>query len=91
MKYNWPKTKFVHENSPGEQLHHIFSEAQEIKKAIGDKEPQERVREEIYDLLHSLETWVRIQEQEHGAWFVEQEMRKAGEKNLARGYYANYI
>ena len=87
IQYNFPATKFVRENSSGEQLFHFFSEVREIKEAIGAGEPQERIREEIYDALHSLETWVRMQERERGTPQVELEMDGIYVKNDERGYY----
>jgi hypothetical protein len=77
MNFNFPDTKFVKENTCGDQIKHILSEADEVRKAKGD-----HLWDELMDLSHSLETLFRMQPK-----VSEAARLRVIEKNEARGYY----
>ena len=84
MKYNFPKIRFIEENTLHTQLLHFASECIEIAERIehGD---MWGITEEVIDMMHSAETWLRIVER-HGV-DVDGEISKVIEKNRKRGYY----
>lgn len=84
MTYTFPPTKFATENTASEQLAHINSELDELIDAHlfkGDKD----VVEEALDMIHSIETMLRMYE----ACGVDIEDMKDHviAKNRARNYY----
>ena len=85
--YNFPATIFSSSNSIHNQLCHVISEADEIRRAIADDEGTERIDEEVADLFHSLETLLRIMQRDLGTEYVEKLFAKIKKKNQARGYY----
>jgi hypothetical protein len=83
--YRFPKTIFTY-NAPFVQLEHIKSEMLEVVYAY-DNEQMNRVAEEVLDLIHSCETFLRILEQRQ-AIDVPILHDLIVEKNRLRGYYA---
>lgn len=83
--YNWPETRFVHENTPGQQIDHILSEVDEVIEA--GPESNERIEEELADLHHSLETFWRMLEESKGQDYVQALFARTKAKNAERGYY----
>lgn len=84
MNYNFPRIKFCDECDLHTQLKHFASECIEIVERIehGD---MPGITEEVLDMLHSAETWIRIVER-HGV-DIDAEISKVIEKNRARNYY----
>ena len=87
MIYLFPKTRFAQTNTLIDQLGHIFSEATEVRKTIDNSEPAQRTTEEIIDLWHSIETYIRILEEKHGTKAVLDAIDQVVKKNDQRGYY----
>lgn len=92
--YNFPPTKFVDENSLGDQLDHVMSEDLEVLEIVQDKYEDleeackdEHLLEEMVDKTQSLETYWRIMEKIHGKEYVQQLFAKVENKCRARGYY----
>lgn len=95
--FTFPQAIFVHSNSAGEQLDHIFSEVDEIQQlgpelaeAEDDvclKEVRRKVDLEVMDLMHSCQTYLRIRARDLGAQHVAALFAEVLEKNRARGYY----
>lgn len=89
-RYQWPATVFVNRNTKEQQIHHILSEAFEVAKELKkDSSKKTKIHSELADLTHSLETFWRILEQEHGASYVRDIFCSVFEKNEKRGYYEN--
>jgi hypothetical protein len=86
MIYNFPATRFANENSLEQQLVHIISEMDEVSQAYNEESP-ERLTEEIFDLLHSVETAIRMIEKEMGKKDMAKIELSVWKKNLERGYY----
>jgi hypothetical protein len=100
MNYLFPPTVFVQINTLGQQLDHALSEVDEIEAtgplleaAEGDLAAHEAARRilevEMFDLIHSLETWRRILVNERGQEYVDGLVREVVAKNSAPGreYY----
>lgn len=94
MNFIFPTTRFVRENSPGDQLMHVLEEIREVLAiAEGQYEDLEeamkddRLREELNDLRHSLETLTRVEIRTRVALAVRHDRQQVIEKNAARGYY----
>jgi hypothetical protein len=88
LEFNFPRTRFVGENTAGEQLDHAMSEVDEIRDACLDPAQSfDRVVEEIVDLTHSLETYWRILIDIKGIAYVEGMFSRVAAKNWERGYY----
>lgn len=84
MNYNFPKIRFVDENSIDEQLDHLRSELVEAYHAflsghMGDCDM------EVADLYHSCETYFRMREK--AGVDIEAVRQAVIEKNTNRGYY----
>lgn len=80
MRYNFPPIKGI-ENIPlSKQLQKIAEECQELVEAKTELEQLE----ELLDLLHAVETALRIFEQFAN---VDQMIELVIEKNKERGYY----
>lgn len=87
MIYLFPKTLFAETNTTEKQLKHILSEADEIRNSIVNAEPAQRNIEEVIDTWHSIETYIRILEKEHGIERVLEAIDQVFQKNDERGYY----
>lgn len=87
MLFNFPAVKFVVENSPGTQLEHFLSEANEVCDAMNLSSPISHIEEEMVDCLHSLETYFRKLEIVKGEDYVKELFDKVLKKNQERGYY----
>lgn len=95
MRYIFPPTKFVRENSVEEQLLHILSEVSELIDEITIKHINDyhyevighttKMLGEAIDLHHSLETLFR--KLEDMGVDVEGGFQGTLDKNRARGYY----
>jgi len=92
--YNFPPTKFVDENSLGDQLDHVMSEDLEVLEIVQEKYDDleeacndEHLLEEMVDKTQSLETYWRIMEEQRGKEYVQQLFAKVENKCRARGYY----
>jgi len=87
VKYQFPRARFV-DTSPKfdeRQFLAMKRECNEVGHAIADRESPDRILEEVFDLLHTCETFIRRKEEEG----VNVEYRRAlvEWKNDARGYY----
>lgn len=82
----FPRSIFTDTNSPWAQLDHIQSELKELIDAYLT-EPTGRVAEEAGDLLHSVETFLRILQERQGINLTDVQ-RHIENKNRERGYYA---
>ena len=88
MNFNFPRARFVDENTAGQQLDHAMSEVEEIRVAAEDESVSfEDLTMEIADLTHSLETYWRIMEKVRGKAFVRSVFKAVEKKNQVRGYY----
>lgn len=85
-KYIYPETLFVRRNEIATQLKHLESELIEVAKAYNSDESQERVAEEVCDLIHSGESLLRILAGRYGV-DVSKVQRQVVEKNRKRVYY----
>lgn len=89
MLYHFPRTRFVDENSIGQQQIHTRREVQEADAELpppgGDIMP---FALETMDIYHSCETQLRILEEKHGV-NIKELMMAVYEKNEKRGYYAD--
>lgn len=87
MLYHFPRTRFVDENTIGQQLIHTRREVQEASDELpppgGDIMP---LALEIMDIYHSAETGLRILEEKHGV-NIHRLMMAVFDKNEKRGYY----
>jgi hypothetical protein len=85
MMFRFPRTRF----SAGQlrvQLDHSTSELLETITALDGGEGMMRVAEEIVDTIHSLETGLRIMQEQHGVNIADV-CRYVECKNRVRGYY----
>ena len=85
--YNFPPTKFVDENSLGDQLDHVMSEDLEVLEIVQEKYDDleeackdEHLLEEMVDKTQSLETFWRKMEKQHGKEYVQQLFAKVENK-----------
>lgn len=92
--YNFPPTKFVDENSLGDQLDHVMSEDLEVLEIVQEKYDDleeackdEDLLEEMVDKTQSLETFWRIMKEQRGREYVQQLFAKVENKCRERGYY----
>lgn len=83
MANYFPVIKLPPNHTAINQISKVLSEMKEVKDALADNEPAERVYEELADVLQAIETLINI---------VPLEMRAAIKrvitKNAERGYYA---
>lgn len=86
MWWRFPKTIFTDSNNPEQQLDHIRSEHKEMWMAYMDGETGQ-LCEEIFDLIHSCETALRIIKREFPAIDLPSAMQAVIEKNKTRRYY----
>ena len=80
--YHFPATKFVEENDSYAQAEHVYSEFDEWGDEVVDRDAELM---EAWDLLHSVETWLRIREKEGAD--VQGAKAAVLKKNADRGYY----
>ena len=88
MSFFWPETKFARENSIADQLEHVFSEVEEVKQAL--KTPDINIMDvdmEIFDLYHSLETFIRVLQRFESPEYIQHLREIVINKNRERGYY----
>jgi len=78
----FPRTKFVNENTPIDQLDHLMDEINEVEGAVSAEETVI----ELFDVIHSAETLIRMMEKCYGM-NPEQLKEKVIQKNKERGYY----
>lgn len=84
VKYQFPETIFVAQSKLRFQADHVFSEAIEATHAHDSGEHAHAV-EELWDLIHSAETMLRMyQAAGHDVWAARATVK---EKNRKRGYY----
>lgn len=83
----FPRSKFVDENNTWTQLDHVQSEFKELIDAYFN-DPAGRMAEEAGDLIHSVETFLRILQERQGI-NLDEVQRHIQEKNRQRGYYGN--
>lgn len=88
--FSFPPTVFTKRNDFATQLIHIASEFNEVSKAFQDGESPERVAEEMIDAIHSLETGLRILQQNRGI-DVDVTAAEVMIKNARRGYYLSQL
>lgn len=85
MIFNFPRAIFVNKNGIVGQCFHIESELRELQESITEPDIF-HTAEEAIDLLHSIETLLRILEEKHGV-----DLNDVGDyvqaKNKRRGYY----
>lgn len=65
IDFNFPRTRFADENTPGDQIKHVLSESEELRDAVKEESLStdaywERVAEETIDLMHSCQTLLYI-------------------------------
>lgn len=87
MLFNFPRTKFVDENTYIDQALHIHSEGIEVRAAAAASDMQ-HLDEEVIDCMHSCETYLRMR-LERDKVDIRSLMFKVSEKNEKRGYYAD--
>lgn len=87
LEFNFPATRFVRENTTGKQIHHVLSEADEVRRAMSEGEIVDRIMEEVADLTHSLETFWRLMVKDFGEEYVDAIFDRVEAKNRERGYY----
>jgi len=84
LNWHFPPTRFVHDATVLEQCLHVLEEAMESLKAVVN-EPMDRAAEELWDVVHSGETALRIL-QRIGV-DIYQGKKFVLAKNDKRGYY----
>jgi NTP pyrophosphatase (non-canonical NTP hydrolase) len=85
LLFNFPRTKFVSDNTYIDQALHIHSEGKEIRAAVAASDIN-HLDEEVMDCLHSCETYLRMRSERDGL-DIRDLMYRVAEKNDARGYY----
>lgn len=89
MNFMFPRTKFVDENTIDEQLKHLESELEEVKEA--KTQLQINIVEELFDLIHSAETAIRIIIENSNNVIDKEAVDFIKDcvimKNIERGYY----
>lgn len=85
INFSFPRTSFTDSNGLYEQITHICSEVSEVNEAYLN-EAIERVAEELVDLYHSVETALRIIDENYIS--IDAVGEKVINKNLRRGYYS---
>jgi hypothetical protein len=93
MNYTWPETTFAQTNTMEQQLDHILSEVDEVTELGPFSQPMASdnnladLVEELMDLHHSIETFMRIVERERSAVWLNGAAACVKAKNFTRGYY----
>lgn len=88
MKYQFPATVFVTKNKLKFQADHVFSEVIEATHAHDTGDHAHAV-EELWDVIHSAETMLRMYEAAgHDVWAAKAVVK---EKNRRRGYYGGEV
>ena len=81
------KIKFGKTKTINEQLHHMLSEADEIREARLEGASEEHTHMEGIDLVISGQTYMDVLEREKGREYVQKLVARVEAKNEARGYY----
>jgi len=84
-KWNFPETIFTKNNSLKQQISHLESEIIEVKNAYLSEGFSSHMVEELWDVIHSAETALRILGTDKIDIFYIKD--KVIEKNKERGYY----
>lgn len=87
MLFNFPRTKFVDDNTYIDQALHIYSEGKEVRAAAAAGN-MNHLDEEVLDCMHSCETYLRMRS-ERDKVDIRALMHQVAEKNETRGYYAD--
>jgi Mg2+/Co2+ transporter CorB len=94
IEFNFPPTRFVTENTLGDQLDAVLSEEFEVLAAVMDNYEDlaeavkdDHVLEEMVDKYHALETFFRKLIEDRGQEFVAALFDRVEQKNRDRGYY----
>ncbi|ABO49733.1 hypothetical protein Dred_1199 [Desulforamulus reducens MI-1] len=87
MWVRFPRIKFVDVNSLAEQLDHVRSEHKEVWLAFEDDKIGDLAME-LFDLIHSCETALRILQESFGI-DLRETLLAVIDKNKKRGYYEN--
>lgn len=84
IKYNFPETVHTHQVSNRDQINQILSKIQEVLKEQAEHTSPVNpdLLDEITDLFHSIETFIRMNEKAFKESFT-----RVFRKNKARGYY----
>lgn len=82
---SFPRTHFVDRGGILNQIDHTYSEVCEALEAALTPEVG-HTAEEIFDIIHSAETALRIMQESHGVDLTAAYLRVI-EKNRERGYY----
>jgi len=97
MNYNFPKTIFVEKNTFYQQIEHLLSEAEELRKAYeackkegSSVHDHRNLYEEFYDVGHSFETGCRILDKKSPA-INSDGIFYTTAKNHAREYYTTEV
>jgi len=85
--YQFPRTRFVDENSIVYQLDHTQEEVAEAHRELLNLPYISALALEIMDIHHSTETALRILDEYHGV-NIHKLRQAVIEKNKKRGYYA---
>jgi len=85
VNYIFPRVRFVDETPLDKQLEHFASECKEIIERI-EKGDFTGIVEEVFDMMHSGETFLRKAEEQHKV-DVGLVREKVILKNDKRGYY----
>ena len=85
MLFNFPRTRFVEENTYIGQAMHIYSEGVEVRAAAAASD-MIHLDEEVIDCLHSCETYLRMRAERDNI-DLRSLMHQVAEKNEKRGYY----
>ncbi|NTW87808.1 MAG: hypothetical protein HGB26_01490 [Desulfobulbaceae bacterium] len=87
MPFKFPRTVFVSQNDYKSQMPHVIEEIEEVMEAIADMETIDRIADEVFDAMQSLETEARILQEQNGVNWADVEVR--GMARLKdRGYYS---
>jgi hypothetical protein len=89
--FTFPETKFVSTNTPFQQVRHIVSEIFEVCVDLW-KGQHYKAMVECYDVIHSVETLIRILARRFEwtlaiEWQAESLKKVVEDKNRRRGYY----
>jgi NTP pyrophosphatase (non-canonical NTP hydrolase) len=86
----FPKTRFVEENTIEAQLENVGTEFQEVVEEVYPHlragKNYDAIAEELWDLVQSAETALRILDEQHGV-DIAHIRQFVYEKNRARNYY----
>lgn len=90
MRYNFPEGIWVNNHTQLEdQVRYVVTEAQEAVQSTEDYTTDERIAEELWDVIHAAETALRILQKDHDITWVDDQRRAVVLKNARRGYYGD--